>query len=151
MQMLTNKVGKVSTPPLVEATEEGPERASMPQTDFHHDIITTGDIESVGYGWMTTRAVDLPMSRQVGTQAKGGLGADKADKTNKADKAKWVSDCHPKYMFEDKSLKAWMRSRQRTTIYGRHSWSTRPCARPWPWSTAAGTAGMPTVPRPCHI
>ena len=48
MRMLTNTVGKVSTPPLIEATEEGPERASITQTDCHHDIITTGDIESVG-------------------------------------------------------------------------------------------------------
>ena len=23
---------------------------------------------------------------------------------------KWIGDCHPEYMFEDKSLKAWMRS-----------------------------------------
>ena len=48
MQMLTNEVAKVSTPPLGEATEEGPEKVSMPPTDCHHDIITTGDIESVG-------------------------------------------------------------------------------------------------------
>ena len=59
---------------------------------------------------MTTRSVDLPMSRKVGAQAEGGLGADKADKTNKAVKAKWVGDCNPEYMFEDKSLKTWMRS-----------------------------------------
>ena len=59
---------------------------------------------------MTTKAVDLPMSRKVGAQAKGGLGADKSDKANKADKAKWVGDCHPEYMFQDKSLKAWTRS-----------------------------------------
>ena len=50
------------------------------------------------------------MSRKVGAQAQGGLGADEADNANKADKAKWVGDCHPEYMFEDKSLKAWMQS-----------------------------------------
>ena len=50
------------------------------------------------------------MSRTVGALAEGGLGADKANKANTANKAKWIGDCHPEYMFEDKSLKAWMRS-----------------------------------------
>ena len=97
MQLLTNKVGKVSTPPLVEATEEGPERASMPQTECHHDMITTGDTESVGYGWMTTRAVDLPMSRKVGAQAEGALGAGTAAKPaqTKAWAATWTDQPTP--------------------------------------------------------